>query len=161
MSPEEFAALFRAHLPEVSRFVARRVSAEQVEDLAADLFELAWAKRDSIPKGLELPWLFKSARYLISNQQRKLANRSRIFATFQEPVAAPSAEALALADLELAQAWKALSGQEQEALSLWAWEGLNHKEIALALEISENAAAIRLSRAKKRLQNLLAESENI
>lgn len=160
MSPEEFAALFRAHLPEVSRFLARRVSPEQVEDLAADLFELAWSKRSSIPVGLELPWLYKSARYLIANLQRKTANRNRIFALFEEPVAAPSAESIALADLSLAEAWKKLNAQEREVVSLWAWEGLNHNEIALALEISANAAAIRLSRAKKHLQELLADSEN-
>lgn len=160
MSPEEFAALFRAHLPEVSRFLARRVSPEQVEDLAADLFELAWSKRDSIPTGLELPWLYKSARYLIANLQRKTANRNRILALFEEPVAAPSAESIALADLSLAQAWKELNPQEREVLSLWAWEGLDHKEIALSLELSANAAAIRLSRAKKHLQELLADSEN-
>ena len=78
MSPEEFNQVFRALLPEVSKFLARRLDASDVEDIASDLFELAWSKRDKIEKGQELPWLYKSARYLISNHYRKTAGRSRI-----------------------------------------------------------------------------------
>ena len=156
MTAEEFGALFRAHISEVSRFLARRLPADQVEDLASDLFEIAWNKRSSIPQGLELPWLYKTARYLIANHRRKEAGRFAILATLAEPVAAPSAESIALADLELSQAWARLNEKEREALALWALDGLEPKEVAVALGISGNAANIRLSRAKK---NLLAELE--
>ena len=156
MTAEEFGALFRAHISEVSRFLARRLPADQVEDLASDLFEIAWNKRSSIPQGLELPWLYKTARYLIANHRRKEAGRFAILATLAEPVAAPSAESNALADLELSQAWARLNEKEREALALWALDGLEPKEVAVALGISGNAANIRLSRAKK---NLLAELE--
>jgi RNA polymerase sigma-70 factor (ECF subfamily) len=130
--------------------------ADQVDDLASDLFEIAWNKRSSIPQGLELPWLYKTARYLIANHRRKEAGRFAILATLAEPVAAPSAESIALADLELSQAWARLNEKEREALALWALDGLEPKEVAVALGISGNAANIRLSRAKK---NLLAELE--
>lgn len=156
MTAEEFGALFRAHISEVSRFLARRLPADQVEDFASDLFEIAWNKRSSIPQGLELPWLYKTARYLIANHRRKEAGRVAILATLAEPVAAPSAESIALADLELSQAWSRLNEKEREALALWALDGLEPKEVAVALGISGNAANIRLSRAKK---NLLAELE--
>jgi len=156
MTAEEFGALFRAHISEVSRFLARRLPADQVDDLASDLFEIAWNKRSSIPQGLELPWLYKTARYLIANHRRKEAGRFAILATLAEPVAAPSAESVALADLELSQAWARLNEKEREALALWALDGLEPKEVAVALGISGNAANIRLSRAKK---NLLAELE--
>lgn len=156
MTIEEFNALFRAHLPEVSRFLARRLPHEAVEDIASELFSLAWAKRTSIPKDLELPWLYKSARYLISNHQRKESGRSKILATLQEPVAAPSAEAVAMADIELAEAWAQLPDKDREVLSLWALEGLEPKAIAVALGVSENSVNVRLSRAKK---NLLLQLE--
>lgn len=159
MTEQEFNQLFRAWLGEVSRFIARRVPTADVEDLAADLFALAWQKRDSIPEGLELPWLFKSARFLISNHLRKQNGRIRIFEGLREPEAAPSAEIIALADLELSQAWARLSGKEREILGLWAFEGMEPRELALVLEKSENACAISLSRAKARLTKLLA-SEN-
>ena len=156
MTAEEFGALFRAHITEISRFLARRLPADQVDDIASDLFEIAWNKRSKIPQGLELPWLYKTARYLIANHRRKEAGRQAILASLAEPVAAPSAEAIALADIELAQAWGKLNEKEREALALWAMDGLEPKEVAIALGISENAANVRLSRAKK---NLLSELE--
>lgn len=156
MTAEEFGALFRAHIAEVSRFLARRLPADQVDDMASDLFEIAWNKRAKIPHGLELPWLYKTARYLISNHRRKEAGRLAILATLAEPVAAPSAESIALADIELAQAWGKLNEKEREALALWALDGLEPNEVAIALGISANAANVRLSRAKK---NLLSELE--
>lgn len=156
MTAEEFGALFRAHITEISRFLARRLPADHVDDIASDLFEIAWNKRSKIPQGLELPWLYKTARYLIANHRRKEAGRQAILASLAEPVAAPSAEAIALADIELAQAWGKLNEKEREALALWALDGLEPKEVAIALGISENAANVRLSRAKK---NLLSELE--
>jgi RNA polymerase sigma factor (sigma-70 family) len=160
MTEQEFNDLFRSYLSETSRFIARRTKAEDVEDLAADLFALAWQKRDSIPKGLELPWLYKSARYLISNHNRKQQGRTSILATLQDPQSAPSAESIALADIELAEAWKGLSTKEKEILSLWAFEGLEPKQLAVALEKSENACAIALSRAKSKLTQLLNSENN-
>lgn len=160
MTPEHFNSIYRSQLGELSRFLARRVSPHEVEDLAADLFEIAWNKRGSIPAGLELPWLYKTARYLIANLRRKTQNRARIFSLLATPEAAPSAESIALADLGLGSAWDKLSGPERELMALWALEGLDHKEIAVVMEISPNAAAIRLTRAKEKLKNLLAE-ENL
>ncbi len=158
MSPEEFNSVFRALLPEVSKFLSRRVASSDVEDLAADLFELAWSKRSQIEPGFELPWLYKSARYLISNHHRKQTGRTRILATLQEPTSAPSAESIAIADLDLAEAWRKLNIKEQEILALWSFEGLEVSEIAKVLEISENAANIRLSRARTNLKAQIAES---
>ncbi|MBT5088967.1 MAG: sigma-70 family RNA polymerase sigma factor [Micrococcales bacterium] len=157
MSPEEFNALFRAHLSQVSAYLARRLPESAVEEVASELFEIAWAKKNQIPEGFALQWLYKSARYLVANYHRKESGRSRILASFQEPVAAPSAEAVALADLGLSEAFSALTGSERELISLWALENLTTKEISLALEISENAAGIRLSRAKAKLKTLLSD----
>jgi len=156
MTGEEFNAIFREKLPEVSRFLARRLPHEAVEDLASDLFEIAWTKRDKIPSGLEFPWLIHTARYLIANFNRKEQGRSRILGTLQEPVAAPSAESIALADLQLAKAWGLIGSKDREILALWALEGLEPDQIATALKLSVNAVNIRLSRAK---QNLLSNFE--
>lgn len=160
MTPEQFNSVYRAQLTEITRFLARRVHDSDVEDLAADLFAIAWDKRSSIPEGLELPWLYKTARYLIANHRRKATNRSRILSLLTPPEAAPSAESVAIADLGLGAAWEKLTGPERELISLWSFEGLDAKEIATVLEISPNASAIRLSRAKEKLRNLLTD-ENL
>jgi RNA polymerase sigma factor (sigma-70 family) len=151
MTAEEFNRVYRAHLTELTRFLARRLPSEAVEDIAGDLFEIAWSKRSSIRAGEELPWLYKTARYLIANHRRKQSGRLAIIERLREPVAAPSAEAVALADLAMADAWHALPEKDREALALWALEGLEPSQIALVLGQSENAVNIRLSRAKKNL----------
>jgi RNA polymerase sigma-70 factor (ECF subfamily) len=97
---------------------------------------------------------------LIANHNRKQQGRTSILASLSEPQSAPSAESIALADLELAEAWKALSAKERELLSLWALEGLEPKQLAVALEKSENACAIALSRAKAKLSQLLNSENN-
>jgi RNA polymerase sigma-70 factor (ECF subfamily) len=155
MTPEQFNSIYRAELGSITRFIARRVPDSEVEDLAGDLFEVAWQKRSSIPEGFEIPWLYKTARYLISNSRRKLDNRKRIFDSLRPPTSAPSAESIALADMELGASWGKLKPQEQEIIALWALEGLSNKEISMVIETSENAAAIRLTRAKASLKNFL------
>lgn len=160
MTPEQFNTIYRSQIAEISRFLARRVAPSDVEDLAGDLFEIAWSKRESIPEGLELAWLYKTARYLIANHRRKIQNRSRILSMLTAPEAAPSAESIALADLGLGSAWEKLKGADQELMALWALEGLTAKEIAVVMEISENASAIRLSRAKEKLRDLLTEENS-
>jgi RNA polymerase sigma-70 factor (ECF subfamily) len=155
MSPEEFNRVFRAQLPMISAYLSRRVPSSEVEDLASDLFEIAWSKKEQIPQGFELPWLYKTARYLVSNFHRKQSGRNSILARLAKPVAAPSAESIALADMELSDAFAGLIAVEREIISLWAMEGLSNAEIAKVLEMSENAAAIRLTRAKQKLKGLL------
>ena len=160
MSPEEFNRVFRAQLPMISAYLSRRVPISEVEDLASDLFEIAWSKKEQIPEGFELPWLYKTARYLVSNFHRKQSGRNGILARLAEPVAAPSAESIALADIELSDAFAGLIPAEREIISLSALEGLSNAEISKVLEMSENAAAIRLTRAKQKLKGLL-NLENI
>jgi len=160
MTPEHFNTLYRGQLVEISRFISRRVDQADVDDLASELFEIAWNKRATIQEGLELAWLYKTARYLIANLRRKTQNRNRILASISFPDSAPSAESIALADIELAGAWSKLSAKDRELLALWALEGLEVKQIAHVMEISDNACAIRLSRAKEKLRVLLAD-ENL
>jgi RNA polymerase sigma-70 factor (ECF subfamily) len=47
---------------------------------------------------------------------------------------------------------------DQEVLRLAAWESLSHGEIGLVLGITPNAAAIRLHRARRRLEGVLKGS---
>ena len=72
---------------------------------------------------------------------------------------APSAEDIALSDIELSNAWKKLSNFEREAISLTAFEGLSQQEAAKVLEISPNAFTQRLAKARKALKvNLSSKS---
>jgi RNA polymerase sigma-70 factor (ECF subfamily) len=75
---------------------------------------------------------------------------------FQWPDSAPSAEEIALSDLALSEAWSKLSATERQVIALSSFEGLDNATAAKVLEISTNAYALRLSKAKARLRLLLS-----
>lgn len=158
MTPEQFQTVFREYLSPISKFLARRVEGQFIEDLASDVFAIAWQKRDQIPKDFELPWLYRTARFVVANHRRKNSISAKLIASLITPVAAPSAENLALAEMGLQEAWSRLDDKERELLSLSAYEGLDSKEIARVIESSENAVNIRLSRVRKKFAEFLKES---
>ena len=154
---ESFAAVYTRYLPAVSSYLSRRVERAAVEDLAADVFAVAWRKRATVPTGFELPWLYRTASYLVANHRRRAATGSALVALLRGADSAPSAEDIVIGDLSLAEAWRQLRAKDREVLALSVFEDLPIGSIAIALEISANAASIRLHRAKKSLAALLAE----
>jgi RNA polymerase sigma-70 factor (ECF subfamily) len=154
----EFEAVYRRHLPAVSAYLARRVDRSDVEDLASDVFAIAWRKRASVAPGEELPWLYRIASYLVANHRRRLAIRANALALFTVPDAAPAADAAFDGDPELARAWRALPGAQREILALVVLDGLAVADAAVALGVSANAASIRLHRAKRALAKALRDS---
>lgn len=148
MNQQEFVATFRNHLPAVSKYLARRVARADVEDLASDIFEIAWRKRKEFKEGAELAWLYRIGGYVIANHRRREAKRAWL-PLLDTDAAAPSAEALGIANVSIAQAWAALKPAERNILALSAFDGLSVNDLAVALEITPNTASQRLGRARK------------
>lgn len=156
MTPEHFVATYREHLPAISRYLGRRVDRDQVEDLAAMVFEVAWQKRDSVALGQELPWLYKIASFQVSNFRRRQSSALKFLTLTLSPDNAPSAESLAVFDADLAAGWAKLSASDRALLALVAFDGLGVGEAAAALSISANAASAKLHRARAKLAKYLA-----
>jgi RNA polymerase sigma-70 factor (ECF subfamily) len=157
---ERFNRLVREHGDAVHRYLRRRYGggdATDVEDLLADVMAIAWRRLDDVPAEAEAAWLYGVAKRRLSNARSRRYRRDRIIAPLRPKGAAPAAEDVALADLSLREALASLPDKEREALTLTAWEGLGPEELALALGVSVNAAAIRLSKAKSKLLDLLSE----
>jgi len=157
---DPFVAVYTQHLRAVSAYLARRVDRNAVDDLAADVFAIAWKKRSTVTPGEELPWLYRIASFVVANHRRQLASRTSILARITVQDSAPSAEDIVVADRALAEAWRALSARDREVLALGVVEGLGAGEIATALGISANAASIRLHRARTRLTELLQKNSD-
>jgi RNA polymerase sigma-70 factor (ECF subfamily) len=158
---ERFSRIVREHGDAVYRYLRRRhqgADATDAEDLLADVMTVAWRKLDDIPEGAEAPWLFGVARHRLSNARRRRARRDRISATMRPVPPSHAAEDEAVADLQLRAALWQLTEKEREVITLSAWEGLSPSELGVALGISVNAAAVRLSKAKSRLLELLSET---
>lgn len=153
---DDFASVYSAHLPAISRYLARRVEHQHVEDLAADVFALAWRKRESVTPGEELPWLYRIAANLVANHRRKEAAAKSFFASLKPADSAPAADDIVIADQSLAEAWSKLKARDREVLALAVLEDLPVGSIATSLGISANAVSIRLHRAKKSLASLLS-----
>lgn len=159
MTPEQFSEVFRQHLPALSRFLSRRVAPDDIDDIAAQTFEVAWLKRDQVTEGEELPWLYRIATFHIANHRRRSLSAIVYLQSALRPDSAPSPEAIAILDADLAVAWRSLTPSERTLLSLTAFEGLAVKDAASVLGIKPNAASLKLLRARKKLQELLAEKD--
>jgi RNA polymerase sigma-70 factor (ECF subfamily) len=157
MTPDEFSALYREHQTPIAKFLARRVDFADVEDLCSEVFEIAWNKRAECAVGFELPWLYRIAGFVVANARRRANTRNRFIASLSPADHAPSAEAIAMADMALAGAWGKLGLAERAMLALVAFEGLRVEEAATALGITANAASIRLHRARAKLAELLKD----
>jgi RNA polymerase sigma-70 factor (ECF subfamily) len=148
---DKFVATFRSHLQDISKYLTRRVEVSQVEDLASEIFEIAWRKRDSCPEGFELAWLYKIAGFVVSNHRKKLSRRAITVPLLDHDRSAPSAEDVALDGSAVAQAFDELSAKDRQVLALLVFEQLSIKEIAVVLGTTENNTSQRLKRARERL----------
>ena len=155
---DDFASVYQQHLPAISRYLARRVERGSVEDLAADVFALAWRKRASVTPGEELPWLYRISANLVANHRRKEAAARSFVASLRPADSAPAAEDIVIADQSLAEAWAKLKAKDREVLALAILEDLPVAAIAASLGVSANAVSIRLHRARKQLADHLERS---
>jgi RNA polymerase sigma-70 factor, ECF subfamily len=134
----------------LQRFLLRRTDPATADDVLGDVLLVLWRRLDDVPADAALPWAYGVARGCLANARRAAARQERLVLRM---AAEPTVETDD--DGRLATALDALPDDDREVLRLWAWEQLPPREIATALGISANAAAIRLHRAKKRLRGLL------
>lgn len=142
----------------IAKFLYRRVEVKDVDDLSAEVFEIAWRRGGAVTVGEELPWLYRVATNLVANHRRKNARAQKLLAAIVAPDTSPSAESIAVADIALAEAWGRLPSMSRQILALTALDGLSVAETALALDITANAVSVRLNRARNQLRAALAES---
>lgn len=145
-----FDALFRDHARSVFRFVVRRAARDDADDLTAEVFTTAWRRREDVPEGFELAWLYRTAGFTVANHHRKA--RPVLVETLPEAGDPTSPELLVLADLEVREAFARLGERDRQILLLAAWEGLQGEALASVLEISRSGADAALSRARSRLR---------
>ncbi|WP_151525961.1 RNA polymerase sigma factor [Serinicoccus kebangsaanensis] len=149
-----FDAFFAQHATQVHRYFVRRAPASDVEDLAAEVFATAWRRREKIPAGFELPWLYRTSAYVLANHRRRPT--LTLLSDYQEDgrqhVRSVDPADLVMADDEVRRAMSRLSTRDRSILMLHAWEGLDGNGLAQALGLTRGGAAAALSRARARLR---------
>jgi RNA polymerase sigma-70 factor, ECF subfamily len=156
---EDFRRLWADHHRQVLAYALRRTSQRSdAEDVVSAAFTVAWRRFGDKPSAeFELPWLYAIAARVLANHRRSLRRLTALRLRLHELPAPARDERSDLA--ELVAALTQLRPDDQEILRLAAWEGLSGAELAVALNCTENAAAIRLHRARKRLEEQLAKED--
>lgn len=78
-SARRFEDLYRTNRPRLERYCRRRVPPSNVDDTVAEVFLVAWAKRDQFSKAeFPLAWLYAVAFRVISGQQRTVYRRQQL-----------------------------------------------------------------------------------
>ncbi|MGH9160199.1 MAG: RNA polymerase sigma factor [Vicinamibacteraceae bacterium] len=149
-----FRRMFDEEWDAVVRYLARRGPTAAAEDLAADVFTLAWQKLDEVPREAELPWLYKSARYLLLNA-RRLEWRTIAVASPQETDGGENATGLVELAHDVGAALRLLSDVDREVIALTVWERLSADEAAIVLGCRPATYRVRLHRARRRLEAAL------
>ena len=152
-----FEQLVREHATSVHRFLARRVAASDVEDLTADVLTIAWRRREEVPEGGQLPWLYRTAGFVVANHRRK--SRPMPVGEVPEHPDADDPALLAVRDDQARRALAGLSARDRQIVLLHAWEGLTGDGLAEVLGIGRGGADAALSRARSRLAAAFADED--
>lgn len=156
---EHFEAIAPGLIEPLRRFLARRTDAATADDVLADTLLVCWRRLDELPEE-PLPWAYGVARRCLSNAQRGARRQHRVAARIavvdppRASVPGPGEEI----DHSLSEALGQLRPEDAELLRLWAWEQLTPGEIATVLDITPNAASIRLHRAREKLRDELRKT---
>jgi RNA polymerase sigma factor (sigma-70 family) len=150
--PERFAVLFDRHAPHIHRYLARRTDRQVADDLVAETFLAAFAKRDryDLSHPDARPWLYGIATNLVGQQRRDQARQYRI-----SQAAAAGPEVPGHADRVAAD----VTAQAMRPLLDAALAALSAGEVSRALDIPVGTVQSRLHRARTKVRQALAGTE--
>jgi RNA polymerase sigma-70 factor (ECF subfamily) len=151
------AVLWDQHADAVYAYARRRAGASGAPDVVADVFTVVVEHPERVPDDA-LPWLYRTAWNMIANLRRADARRSAF--ALEAPGGSDPGSVVAERDVLFA-ALAALSDVDREAILLTAWEGLDAKRAAAAAGCSAGTFAVRLHRARRRLERALSVQEEV
>jgi len=167
--PPDFTQWYREHRSVVFRYVRFRVaSREAAEDVTSDVFMKALRSLDRYDPGRASPrtWLLRIARNAVTDHLRALRRRGSLHVSLDRVPdlvtndESPEVRLVREQRIQrLLNASQALRKPDQDILSLRYGAGLSNLEISVSMGISQNAVAVRLHRALRRLKHA-ADSTN-
>jgi RNA polymerase sigma-70 factor (ECF subfamily) len=157
-----FRELYRANFQPVQGYAVNRLgAADDVPDVVAEVFTIAWRRlADVPPPPADRFWLYGTARRVIARRYRsagRLRNLLGRLAAERYPTQQPPAGVIDPVQEQVLAALAKLRPADREALLLVHWEQLSYAEAAQVLGCSANAVGIRVHKAKARMRALLDE----
>ncbi|MDQ8044068.1 MAG: sigma-70 family RNA polymerase sigma factor [Solirubrobacteraceae bacterium] len=168
--PEAFRSLYERYAERVHGYFLRRTrDRTAAEDLTAETFARAWIHRDRFvadPDGSAAPWLFGIARnvLLMSLRRGAVERRAADLLGIRERLDAPD-----LSHEPIPAPWWAdgadelldtLTPAQRDAVRLRVIDDLDYDQIAGELDISEQAARVRVHRGLAALRTRLSSSND-
>ncbi|MFC8620206.1 RNA polymerase sigma factor [Micromonospora purpureochromogenes] len=154
-----FTRVYAAEYGPVVRYGQRRLAdLNAATELAQEVFVIAWRRRREVPDR-SLPWLYGVARRLLANEWRARRAAPDVLpitdaGLLQKPGSSGADATVGVADLQAALA--TLADLDQEILRLVGWEELTVSEAAQVLGCTRTTAAVRLHRARRRLNDAMS-----
>ncbi len=151
-----YAVLFARYQRPIWAFLVRRTGdADGASDLFQEVFLRVWRAAGTYDRGQRFkPWLYRVSANICRDRYRSVQRAVETVEIDLDRSASAFADPIAAVDLERALA--KLPDNLREAFLLGAVHGLDHNEVALALEITPVNARARISRARVQLRELLA-----
>lgn len=156
-SAEAYTTLFARHRAGLYGYILRMVGRPELADevfqeafLSVHRARHTWSNHESGFRS----WLYRIATNAIRDRARHSARRPEVLGTSWPE---PSYREHLGQRLDLEQALRALPDPMREAFLLGVVAGLDHNELATALDISPDNARARVSRARGKLRELLGE----
>ncbi len=149
----EFERFVDDHRVAVWRYAVRRAEPADVDDVVAETFAVAW-RRWSRARAGGLPWLYRTASFVLANRTRGRNRESRLFARLTAvPTDSGESDLRAVEErLAVADVLRQLTPSEQELVALLYWEGLSVRDAAAVLGCTPATASVRLHRLRARLR---------
>jgi RNA polymerase sigma-70 factor (ECF subfamily) len=158
LDPDRRRARFAEVAAEVyeplQRYLARRASADETDEVLNDALTVLWRRLDDVPPSAPLPYCYGVARRCLGNHRRGAQRRLRLLdrlATQRLDAAPDPADDIDATDPDLAAALATLTPAEREVVHLWGWERLEPREIAVVVGATPNAVSVALNRARRKL----------
>jgi len=153
---QRFGEMYATVYEPLQRYLRRRASIDDADEILDDVLLVIWQRLPALPAADCLPWCYGVARRALANRRRSNARRQGLLVRLASQPGQVPIDEVGLDDYPaLASAFRHLPEPDREVLRLWAWEGLEPREIATVLGTSANAASLRLTKAKKKLTRLL------
>ena len=155
---QAYEVLFQRYREPIWRYLVKWTrDAEAASELYQETFLRVWRSADTWKPGRTFkPWLYRIAKNLARDRHRYDQREvETVEVDLERARGVRLRQPVQAVDLERALA--ALPDHYREAFLLGAVEGLDHREMAEALDISPVNARARVSRARAKLRELLAE----